>query len=159
MTNDERTRTFLTMEVGAGHDKVRLTLSCASLHTERSVSSDGYFKLQLQDLAHLLAPTLRAIRQQEFFVEPRFHASIGWALLDHDRSVERTAASTSTPTCHPPSENCTPRSFPTIPHFPPSLISTLNDKYGERLASVGALDVKEVYAKIGKEIHKWRLTR
>ena len=32
-------------------------------------------------MVEALVPTLRAIRQKEFYSEPRFHASIAWALM------------------------------------------------------------------------------
>ncbi|KAF4617267.1 hypothetical protein D9613_006008 [Agrocybe pediades] len=56
LINDERTRTFLTMEVGAGHHELR-------------------------SLADSLSPSIEAVRQQAYYVKPRFHASIAWALL------------------------------------------------------------------------------
>ncbi|KAF8902151.1 U6 snRNA phosphodiesterase Usb1 [Mucidula mucida] len=55
LTNDEQTRTFLAVEVGAGHGElVRL--------------SDG------------LKPLLRRLRQKEYYDAPRYHGSIAWAL-------------------------------------------------------------------------------
>jgi len=91
-------------------------------------------------MADALTPSLRAIRQQEFYADPRFHASIGWALLDNAKSEERTTSS-----------------FPTIACLPPSLLSTLNEKYSAKLASLGAFDVDQICVKIGKEICRWRL--
>ncbi|KAF9016281.1 hypothetical protein BDZ89DRAFT_962045 [Hymenopellis radicata] len=59
LTNDEKTRTFLAVEVGAGHEElVRL--------------SDG------------LKPLLRHLRQKEYYDSPRYHASIAWALVNGD---------------------------------------------------------------------------
>ncbi|KAJ7644305.1 hypothetical protein FB45DRAFT_1021081 [Roridomyces roridus] len=57
LANDEGTRTFLALEIGAGYHEFKC-------------------------LADMLTPTLHAIRQQEFYSTPRFHASIAWALLD-----------------------------------------------------------------------------
>ncbi|KAF7799381.1 hypothetical protein EIP86_010613 [Pleurotus ostreatoroseus] len=56
LTNDERTRTFLTLEIGAGH-------------------------VELKALSDAPIPILSQYRQQLFYDEPRFHASIAWALL------------------------------------------------------------------------------
>jgi len=55
--NDERTRTFLGVEVGAGH-------------------------VELKSLSDALTPTLLLLHQQAFYSDPRFHASFAWALLD-----------------------------------------------------------------------------
>ncbi|KIY68141.1 hypothetical protein CYLTODRAFT_421902 [Cylindrobasidium torrendii FP15055 ss-10] len=56
LTNDERTRVFLAVEVGAGHNS-------------------------LARLATGLRPVLQQLRQKEYYDAPRFHASFGWALL------------------------------------------------------------------------------
>ena len=37
---------------------------------------------QLRALSDALTPTLHSFRQKEFYIDPRFHASIAWALLD-----------------------------------------------------------------------------
>ncbi|KAI0366943.1 hypothetical protein BV20DRAFT_1038062 [Pilatotrama ljubarskyi] len=141
LTNDERTRTFLTLEIGAGHEGFK------------GLSDD-------------LVPILKSIRQKEFYAEPRFHASIAWALLDGSRmpiaegqetgppqdtpdhseprlsSMERTAAAP------PPSLEA---SFPTIPCFPPSLVPQLQAEYARELVrpGVGTFETEEV--------SKWRL--
>jgi len=57
LCNDERTRAFLTMEIGAGHR-------------------------ELQSLAESLQPKLELLRQDAYYSEPRFHVSICWTLLN-----------------------------------------------------------------------------
>ncbi|KAJ8521062.1 hypothetical protein ONZ45_g2177 [Pleurotus djamor] len=56
LTNDERTRTFLALEIGGGHN-------------------------ELSEICNAITPVLKKIRQQAFYAEPRFHASFAWALL------------------------------------------------------------------------------
>jgi len=117
-----------------------------------------------------LTPTLQAIRQKEFYTNPRFHASIGWALLDrqaHNASPQgetQIALSKSTPT---PSTEASLSSgplsradFPIIPHLPYDLVSMLNDRHSAKLSSpkTGTFDVNEISVKIGKEICTWRLS-
>jgi hypothetical protein len=75
-----------------------------------------YAYIQLRQLSESLIPTLRAIRQQEFYPEPRFHASIAWALLDRPASSS-SADSSSSP------------EFVTIPDFPVELISEVNGRW------------------------------
>lgn len=176
LTNDERTRTFLSMEVGAGH-------------------------VEFCHILKLLAPTLRSLRQKEFYADPRFHASIAWALLDslgtvtsppstpstsditrpRDSSVPLKASQSlrdfqecpspgiATSARGSPSNTSTPTDsmseldldrFPRIPHLPPTLISTLNASYAPRLsaARTGAFLVDKIAVRIGKEIGVWCLS-
>ncbi|GJE91815.1 HVSL domain-containing protein [Phanerochaete sordida] len=157
LTNDERTRTFLTMEVGAGHR-------------------------ELEALCSALAPTLRTYRQKEFYDKPRFHASIAWALLAQTgpavpKSAPPPTDSDADDHSHPPQEapssvangvrqegstvllSATPDGFPTIPCFPKDLISSLEEEFGSSLRSrhVGAFDAEYVCIKIGKDVYKFRL--
>ncbi|OBZ71110.1 U6 snRNA phosphodiesterase [Grifola frondosa] len=157
LTNDEGTRTFLTLEVGAGHE-------------------------ELKALSDALIPMLRSIRQKEFYADPRFHASIAWALLSNPLSevvlesapdtpsTARISSSTGAQLLTQPdriqSGSDLPRSsagqnmFPTISHFPPSLIPRLKQDFGSTLTSrqVGMFHVEEVCVRIGKEVSKWRLS-
>jgi hypothetical protein len=55
-----------------GTSRCALTL-CHNTHTFPSLS-------QLAALAQALTPALHAIRQKEFYADPRFHSSIAWAL-------------------------------------------------------------------------------
>ncbi|EGN98121.1 hypothetical protein SERLA73DRAFT_91348 [Serpula lacrymans var. lacrymans S7.3] len=159
LTNDERTRTFLTAEVGAGHQELR-------------------------SMSQALTPVLKAIRQKEFYVEPRFHASIAWALLAspsapvfNDTSLEGVASSSKTtpltsaennllrePQLDPQPEELEDKilpnvQFPRIPHFPADMISSLNSVYGARLSSVnvGSFDIDEICVRIGKNVFRWNL--
>ncbi|TFK70389.1 hypothetical protein BDN72DRAFT_870338 [Pluteus cervinus] len=114
LINDEKTRTFLAMEIGAGHHELRT-------------------------LVDALKPTLRAIRQREFYDNPRFHASLAWALLDKPSTsipIERS----------------------TIPGLPKTLIPQLNESHGKRLSSIqiGTMDVEQINIKIGKDVTAWR---
>jgi len=56
LNNDENTRTFLVLEVGAGH-------------------------LELKALSDAVTPHVRALHQEPYYEAPRFHVSIAWALL------------------------------------------------------------------------------
>ncbi|KAG8904202.1 poly(U)-specific 3'-to-5' RNA exonuclease [Tulasnella sp. 403] len=60
--NDENTRAFLSMEVGAGHEK-------------------------LKEIVDALTPHIRSLRQQPYYEAPRFHISIAWALLKPQNHV------------------------------------------------------------------------
>ncbi|KAG7444759.1 uncharacterized protein BT62DRAFT_981523 [Guyanagaster necrorhizus] len=115
LTNDERTRAFLTIEVGAGHH-------------------------QLSQLSTALAPTLQSFRQKDYYAEPRFHASIAWALLDETS----------------PSESHT--QFLTVPGIPSRSIDKLNKKYQSGLSeSMNFYDADTLCVKIGKDVFSWHL--
>ncbi|KAL4070024.1 hypothetical protein V8B97DRAFT_2049766 [Scleroderma yunnanense] len=152
LTNDESTRTFLAMEVGAGH-------------------------IELRHILDLLTPTLRSLRQKEFYTDPKFHASIAWALLDHPKSprpktcppfmttssVNIPSKSCVDPQCSTPIDltdlSSPPDSFRRITCFPPSLVPSLNAMYAERLstARTGGFLVDRVAVRIGKEVVGWSL--
>ncbi|KAF9046482.1 hypothetical protein BJ165DRAFT_1527571 [Panaeolus papilionaceus] len=113
LINDEKTRTFLAMEVGAGHH-------------------------ELSSIATSLGPSLRSIRQQEYYVNPRFHASIGWALLHQAKDNSQspvmsdsfcTANDTEVKLTSPSSLEPTTPPFHTIPHFPTKLIPSLIESH------------------------------
>ncbi|KAI0711660.1 hypothetical protein C8Q76DRAFT_769439 [Earliella scabrosa] len=159
LTNDERTRTFLTLEVGAGHDDFKA-------------------------LSDALTPTLRSIHQKEFYEEPRFHVSIAWALLDGSESSDSTPLPGISQPRNPPNAavrgtsshldaplddvaNATADrgdpalgpTFRTIPSLPPSLIPRLRDEFCRELVlpGVGNFEAEEVHVQIGKEVRKWKL--
>ncbi|RDX46438.1 hypothetical protein OH76DRAFT_1528851 [Lentinus brumalis] len=138
LTNDERTRTFLTLEIGAGHE-------------------------HLKELSDGLTPLLRSIRQKEFYEQPRFHASIAWALLDDSRAS--AAPCSASESLARPEEDSTPSPavesrFPTIASFPPSLVPQLQKEFGRELVSpvVGTFDAEEICVRIGREVRKWKLS-
>ncbi|KIJ14922.1 hypothetical protein PAXINDRAFT_99726 [Paxillus involutus ATCC 200175] len=153
LTNDERTRTFLALEVGAGHVELRRCLD-------------------------LLSPTLRLLRQKEFYADPKFHASIAWALLErmpspfHSASLSTTGAldEIALDESPPPGDEAVHRStspptptakenFDRIPHFPHGLVPSLNQAYAGKLseARTGGFVVDRISVKIGKDIFTWPL--
>jgi len=145
LINDERTRIFLAMEVGAGHS-------------------------QLKELSDALIPALQAIRQMEYYHDPRYHASIAWDLLPCPsiQSILSSAAATTVPeanvlphsSLNTVSDPMNPIQPITISGFPETLVPTLNEQYGGNLVStrVGAFDVEDIRMKVGKEVYRWRLT-
>jgi len=171
LTNDERTRTFLALEVGAGHGEV-IELSVG---THPAVPDD---LLQLRRCLDLLAPTLRLLRQKEFYVDPKFHTSIAWALLEKVPSSSDTASLSvageldeiALPECATPEEEHarlpSPRvieqpsdSFYRIHHFPHILVPSLNEAYAAKLsqARTGGFVVDRISVKIGKDVFTWSL--
>ncbi|KAH9933275.1 hypothetical protein B0H21DRAFT_84162 [Amylocystis lapponica] len=160
LTNDERTRTFLSLEVGAGHAEIKA-------------------------MSDALAPTLRALRQKEFYEDPRFHASIAWALLEppavssaRDMSQETASTTPASSTEHSPkpgpqtssfdpADPCavpadaqgTSAHFPAISHLPQTLVADIRRQFGSTLVSqlVGMFAVDELAVQIGKDVSRWRL--
>ncbi|KAF4581532.1 poly(U)-specific 3'-to-5' RNA exonuclease [Pleurotus pulmonarius] len=63
LTNDEKTRTFLAIEIGGGHN-------------------------ELKGLSEGLTPILTPLRQKAYYAEARFHASFAWALLQSMQQVK-----------------------------------------------------------------------
>lgn len=98
--------------------------------------------LQLGALSDALTPTLRAIKQSEFYPEPKFHVSIGWALLGR-KGIDKS------------SEN-----FPTIAEFPQDVIVDLNRDFASQLRRPSArLEAEKVCVKVGKDVFEWELGR
>jgi U6 snRNA phosphodiesterase len=171
LNNDENTRTFLTLEVGAGHETVCLSPNFSA--NAITFPHSSYFQLSI--LANSLNPVLSALRQQGYYSKPRFHASIAWGLLDSLKGNEaqssdsspKTDLSTTLPKAPPsPSENVSAAKseietalFPTIPCLPPSLIPNLIEKYGLDLVSpkVGSFEVGSIVVQIGKDTSEWNL--
>lgn len=127
----------------------------------------------MQSLCNALDPILRAYRQKSFYDNPRFHASIAWALLSppdpdqlQDRSIkvgevqngsesrpeELSRVLTTKLAAHP-------EDFPTIPRLPTDLIQSLQRDYGPSLLSkhIGIFDVDEICVRIGKDVTRWKL--
>ncbi|PFH47897.1 hypothetical protein AMATHDRAFT_76990 [Amanita thiersii Skay4041] len=151
LTNDEETRAFLVIDVGAGYH-------------------------ELKAIMHSLSPILKLLHQKDYYECPRFHASIAWALLTRKLSDIYTPPITVGEThdvqllgtttldeyaCSRPSTPTTDigNEFPTIPHFPEDFITTLNERYSSTLSSakVGLFDVQDLTVKIGKDVFVWRL--
>jgi hypothetical protein len=140
---------------------------------ERYVSSFGRVRVffenrchltQLRALSDTLTPTLLSFHQQEYYEQPRFHASFAWVLLD--RPPQPTPSETpEPPTPLPaspslgdrPSEDT--RLFSTVPCLPETTIPALNAGLGSQLkGSAGIFEVGEVCIRIGKDVFGWELS-
>jgi len=117
LENDDRSRVFLAIQVGAGHE-------------------------QLGALTNALNPALQTFKQSEFYPEPKFHVSIGWALLEGSEAAKST------------------EDFPTITGLSQGVIEDLNRDFASRLRRPSAcLEAEEVCVKIGKDVFRWGLGR
>jgi len=141
LTNDEHTRTFICMEVGAGHQELRA-------------------------LSDALTPALHSFRQKEYYEQPRFHASFAWVLLDHPAQnshsqapepLESAPLPSTPPSGGPASENMD--TLPTIPRLPEHVVPALNTQLGSQLkGSAGMFDAGEICIRIGKDVFSWKLS-
>ncbi|KAI0078224.1 hypothetical protein K474DRAFT_1771162 [Panus rudis PR-1116 ss-1] len=135
LQNDEKTRTFLTLEVGAGHD-------------------------QLQKLSNALVPTLRSFRQKEFYSEPRFHASIAWALMksgapsSEGRPISAESAINRETLA---ATEVAGGSFQTVDSLPETMVPLLKQEFNTALAESSAFQGEYLCVRIGKEVSRWRL--
>ena len=99
------------------------------------------FLSQLGALTDALTPALRAIKQSEFYPEPKFHVSIGWALLERNGADKPTG------------------NFPTIAELPQCVIEDLNREFAPQLRKPSArVEAEEVCVKIGKDTFRWGLS-
>ncbi|KAH8978461.1 hypothetical protein EDB92DRAFT_1909607 [Lactarius akahatsu] len=140
LTNDEHTRTFLCMEVGAGHGELRA-------------------------LSDTLTPTLLSFHQKEYYEQPRFHASFAWVLLERSPQPTTPSETLEPPIPLPPSPSLGDRPsedtslFPTVPRLPETTIPMLNAGLGSQLkGSAGVFEVGEVRIRIGKDVFSWELS-
>ncbi|KAI6101971.1 hypothetical protein EV401DRAFT_2214841 [Pisolithus croceorrhizus] len=108
LTNDEHTRTFLSMEVGAGHFEVRYLFNCLSVFLPCFWSSRPHSPLFV---------SLLPLTKKEFYADPKFHASIAWALLD----------SPATATSPPPTSAASVTTRPRDSSVPLQALQSLRD--------------------------------
>lgn len=169
LTNDERTRTFLCLEVGAGHREVLSVVHAHLCPRARCWPEEPELtrRAQLRALSDALTPALRSFRQQEYYEQPRFHASFAWVLLDRPAARDSSSTSQSPEPLEslsftslsgdPASED--PKSFPSIPRLPESIVPALNAELGPQLKGLtGTFDVGEVRIRIGKDVSSWGLS-
>lgn len=116
---------------------------------------------------------LRSLRQKEFYEDPRFHASIAWALLDSAKPPPQREGELVQTRPHSALQGKTdtpqndivalpaPRAetFPSIPCFPLSLVPELTATFARELVrtGVGTFEAEEVHVRIGKEVSRWKL--
>jgi U6 snRNA phosphodiesterase len=106
-----------------------------------------------------MSPTLQSFRQKDYYSDPKFHASIAWALLTQSKPE---VAAAQTPKIDSPSLDLLSSEttqFPTIRCIPEELAPRLNEEFIAELQSksVGVCDVRKVNVKIGKEVSSWAL--
>lgn len=98
-----------------------------------------------------LAPALRGIKQSEFYPEPKFHVSIGWALLEGNGIGPPNIAGEA-------GIDGSTGGFPTIAELPQDVIEDLNREFASQLHRSSAhVEAEEVCAKIGKDTFRWGL--
>jgi hypothetical protein len=126
--------------------------------------------MQMRNLCEALSPALRSIRQQEYYADPKFHASIGWALLHQARQTKPSPTNSSdlpsplmgdsvSTSAKTPDEGTAPaQEWPTTSCLPQELIASLNSKYSGTLSSLkdGIFPVEAITLKIGKETFTWK---
>jgi len=128
LVNDERTRIFLSVEVGAGHaDLVRLT--------------------------EMLKPHLLVLRQQPYYEIPCFHISVAWALLTNPTVAGRAEAADA----QSPGVTNGPGTYPSILDLPEGLLAELEASYGDQLRRAGKVRVENLEIKIGKVTSRFGL--
>ncbi|KZO96969.1 hypothetical protein CALVIDRAFT_563601 [Calocera viscosa TUFC12733] len=177
LENDEHTRIFLVCEVGAGFNEVRPlpSLPFPLLPRVPSQSADALIAIvQLHTLTKSLQPSIQEIRQEAYYAEPRYHASIGWALLAPRASSSpappaRDTSSSGSASPAPPTasaqesaerlaqepEDKLGEQFPTIPHFPTGFIQSLQREFGAQIRE--SVRAGEVRVRIGRDETSVRL--
>ena len=102
--------------------------------------------LQLKSLSDAFVPTLKLLHQKSFYAEPRFHASVAWALPSRQRLTEMEPLSTA------PVQT-------SAPPFLSSVLPHISDKVGGKLSqNIGSMfEVDAIEVKIGKDVHRWIL--
>lgn len=120
---------------------------------------------QLRLMSESLIPILRRIRQKEFYTDPRFHASIGWALIlqNPTSTAQAVAVAEGSPLASKVRNeaNDTPDAqLPTVSSLPRELVTTLQKEFGTALLtrSIGRFSVESLCVKIGKDTTRWSLS-
>lgn len=78
LTNDAKTRSFLALEIGAGHAQVCRGVSRLALPL--------IVAFKYETICSLLRPILQSLRQPAYYDRPRFHASFAWILVSSELS-------------------------------------------------------------------------
>ncbi|KAG8928621.1 poly(U)-specific 3'-to-5' RNA exonuclease [Tulasnella sp. 419] len=142
--NDEKTREFISIEIGAGHH-------------------------ELKKLAEALSPQLRLFYQQSYYDAPRFHSSIAWALLrpsnpassnifnGNSSKMEEVIDSESPPRSLEEESQSSNTSFPSVTDIPRELITKLQESHGKDLQRLGRFKIRNICVRIGKDVKEWRL--
>ncbi|KAG9027305.1 poly(U)-specific 3'-to-5' RNA exonuclease [Tulasnella sp. UAMH 9824] len=127
--NDDRTRIFISVEVGAGH-------------------------AQLTQLTDSLTPSIKRLHQEPYYSTPRFHFSVAWALL---KEGEQQIAEQTSGEALDEGEGTNQPIFPSIFDIPESLLGDLNKEFGREIRESGNFMAEAVELKIGKAISTFTL--
>ena len=115
----------------------------------------------MKSLSKALLPMLNGFRQKEYYDQPRFHASIAWALLNSFSSstIEETPSEPAYQ-LSTREQGMKTKVAKAIDAFPENLVPDLNAMFKKELASsiVGTFDVEQLCIRIGKEKSSWNLT-
>ncbi|KAG8949780.1 poly(U)-specific 3'-to-5' RNA exonuclease [Tulasnella sp. 424] len=127
--NDENTRIFVSVEVGAGHT-------------------------ELKQLTDSLTPFIKGLHQEPYYSTPRFHFSVAWALL---KTGEQGTAGTTKEEALDEEEGLDDATFPSISDIPESLIDDLNKEFGHEIQECGSFTAETIELKIGKGVSAFKL--
>ena len=128
----------------------------------RSPAISALTCFQLTEMTTALLPSLRLIRQKEFYSEPRFHASIAWALLTTASKSRLGQSPGVTQQESPGSGSASPLSletlapgpgaanqFATIDRMPIELINKLKTQFSSALVDTATFNVDSICVRIG----------
>ncbi|KAL5632624.1 hypothetical protein ACGC1H_005542 [Rhizoctonia solani] len=136
LTNEDQSRTFLCVEVGAGHNEFHALSQSLSAH-------------------------LTSLRQLPYYPQPRFHISIAWILTHGSSNVPAECdqgASASLTKDGGGTHKQTLESGIYSSTSISSSVESIQTKFSKQLLDLGRFDAQSVEVKIGKDIHKWPLT-
>ncbi|KAG8922189.1 poly(U)-specific 3'-to-5' RNA exonuclease [Tulasnella sp. 417] len=127
--NDDRTRIFISVEVGAGHT-------------------------QLKQLTDSLTPSIKKLHQEPYYSTPRFHFSVAWALLKVEQPPSNQDEGEALDEGEETGQSTT---FPSISDIPESLLNDLNKEFGREIREGGNFMAEAIELKIGKVISTFKL--
>ena len=186
--NDDLTRTFLSVNVGAGYPEVSLSPYTRRVSSSFSPSpfslcrsnyilnfSSTHLITQLQNLTERLNTLLTSLHLPPYYKTPLFHTSIAWALLE-PRTTVKPASSTSSSTTkstpelstsatraltEPPTSesNKTTTDFPRVARIPPSLLDSLEEEFGAAMRKESYWTVREMRMRSGGVVTRFPFGR
>lgn len=132
LTNDDKSRTFLCVEIGAGHK-------------------------EFQALSQSLTSHLASLRQLPYYAQPRFHISIAWILTPTSTPTTSDNKQGSSTDAVEAKEGSYHQGLDAFLAGVTLMVERLQSEFSERLLALGRFNVHNIEVKIGKDIHKWPL--